>query len=264
MSMSNRNSALPKGWGNDLLSNFQSIAFENELATFVHAPQWQQALLDVATVLNKCAQYAIEHVLKTEEPSAILLFLTANNQFLASARSISAGHCLAVYPNGRATVESALYGWYLSNNIEAAHRWNNKPTNKDELKIWGNEFKFSSLTKLLGAIDHGLAEWAKYLHQFAIDSGAHPNTDALYSNMEQEHGKDGSLTIKMVILHPWNLFSIGAMKFTLETGMFAIRLFSLGFPDGLQTLNLAQDIGRLTNNLAHLQRITKFEKKNAK
>ncbi len=45
--------------------------------------------------------------------------------------------------------------------------------------------------------------------------------------------------------------------------MIAIRLFSLGFPDGLRILNLDQDITRLTNNLAHLQKITKFEKKNA-
>ncbi|MGA9666820.1 MAG: hypothetical protein WBQ69_10280 [Gallionella sp.] len=216
--MSNKHSTLPNGWGNDLLSNFQNIAFENELATFVHAPQWQQALLDVATVLNKCAQYALERLLKTEEPSAILLFLTANNQFLASARSVTAGHCLATYPTGRATGESALYGWYLSNNVEAAYRWNNKPTDKDKLKRWGNEFKFSTLTRLLEKIDKGLAEWAKHLHQFAIDFGAHPNTDALYSNMEQEHGKDRSLIIKMVILHPWNQFSISSMKFTIETG----------------------------------------------
>ncbi|MGA7594193.1 MAG: hypothetical protein WCA64_03275 [Gallionella sp.] len=260
--MSNKSPVLPNGWGNDLLSNFQNIAFENELATFVHAPQWQQALLDVATVLNKCAQYAIEQVLKLEDPSAILLFLTANNQFLASARSVSAEHCLAAYPTGRATVESALYGWYLSNNIEAAQRWNNKPTKKDELKSWGNEFRFSSLTKLLSTIDTGLAEWAKYLHQFAIDFGAHPNKDALYSNMEHEHGKDGSLTIKMVILHPWNQFSISTMKFTIETGMIVIRLFAIGLPDGLQTLNLANDIDRLVSNLVHLQNTTKFESDN--
>jgi hypothetical protein len=257
--MTYKPSVLPKGWGDDLLSHFQGIAFENELATFVNAPQWQQALLDVATVLNKCASYAIEHVLKTEEPSAILLFLTANNQFLASVRSVSAGHCLPTYPTGRATVESALYSWYLSTNKEAALRWNNKPTDKVELREWGNEFRFSSLTKKLGTIDEMLAAWAIYLHQVAIDFGAHPNKDALYSNMEHEDGKDGALTIKMVTLHPWNRISIGTMKFTVETGMIAIRLFALGFPDGLQTLNLAQDITRLANNLVHLQKTTKFE-----
>lgn len=245
---------MPEGWGDDLLTNFQSIAFQNELATFAHVPQWQEMLLDVATVLNKCSSYAIKLVYKTDEPSAILLFLTAHNQYLASVRSVSAGQCLAVFPIGRATVESALYSWYLSINIEAALRWNNKPANKNELKQWGNEFRFSSLTKKLCAIDKRLANWAKYLHQFAIDFGAHPNKDALYSNMEQKQGEDGLITFKMVYLHPWNPLSISTAKFTIETGMFAIRLFAFGFPQAEQFLNLSQDVNRLENNLTHLQK----------
>jgi len=249
----------PVGWGDDLLSNFQGIAFKNELATFVHAPEWQKAILDVTTVFHKCSSYAIDHILKTDEPSTLLLFLTAYNHYLASVRSVSAGHCLPTYPTGRATLESALYGWYLSADKDAALRWHNKPVNKDELKQWGNEFRFSSLTKKVSGIDKGLAAWAIYLHQVAIDFGAHPNKNALYSNMEHERGKDGSLAIKMVTLHPLNQFSIGTMKFTVETGMIAIRLFSLSFPDGLLTLNLAQDITRLANNLFHLQQITKFK-----
>lgn len=257
--MENNSIVHPVGWGDDLLSEFQTIAYKNALATFVHAPQWQKALLDVATVLKKCSSYAIDQVLKTDEPSAVLLFLTANNQYLASARSVSAGHCLPAYPIGRATVESALYGWYLSTNEEAALRWNDKPTNKDARRKWGNEFSFSSLTKKLCAIDKGLADWATYLHQVAIDFGAHPNKDALYSNMEHEDGKDGSLTIKMLTLHPLNQFSIGTMKFTVETGMIAIRLFALGFPDKLKALNLEQDIARLRTNLENLQNTTKFE-----
>jgi hypothetical protein len=255
--MTNNSIVQPVGWGDDLLSNFQGIAFNNELATFVHAPEWQKALLDVATVFNKCSSYAIDHILKTDEPSALLLFLTAYNHHLASVRSVSAGHCLPTYPTGRATLESALYGWYLSTDKDAALRWHNKPANKHELREWGNEFKFSSLTKRVGEIDNGLAAWAIYLHQVAIDFGAHPNKDALYSNMEHEHGKD-ALTIKMVTLHPLNQFSIGTMKFTAEIGMIAIRFFALAFPSGLQTLNLAQDIARLANNLAHLQRSTPF------
>lgn len=257
--MTNNSIVQPIGWGDDLLSEFQTIAYKNELATFAHAPQWQKALLDVATVLKKCSSYAIDQVLKTDEPSAVLLFLAANNQYLASARSVSAGHCLPAYPTGRATVESALYGWYLSTNKDAAIRWNNKPTNKEARKKWSAEFSFGSLTKELCAIDVGVADWAKYLHQVAIDFGAHPNKDALYSNMGHEDGKDGAVTIKMVTLHPLNQISIGTMKFTVETGMIAIRLFALGLPDGSQALNLAQDITRLANNLAHLQKSTKFQ-----
>lgn len=259
--MTNNSIDQPVGWGDDLLSEFQAIAYKNELATFVHAPQWHKALLDVAVVLKKCSSYAIEQVLKTDEPSAMLLFLTANNQYLASARTVSAGHCLPTYPTGRATVESALYGWYLSTNKEAALRWHNKPKDKEARRKWGNEFSFSSLTKNLCAISKEVADWAIHLHQVSIDFGAHPNKDALYSNMEQERGKDGSLAIKMVTLHPWNPLSIGTMKFTVETGMIATRLFSLSFPDGSQSLNLVQDNIRLANNLANLLEKTKLDNK---
>ncbi len=248
----------PERWGEDHLSEFQSIAYKNELATFANAPQWQEALLDVATALKKCTLYAIEQVPKTNEPSALLLFLTANNQYLASARSASAGHCLPVYPTGRATVESALYGWYLSTNLEDAQLWNSKPAENEARKEWGKKFRFSSLAGKLKTFDEGLAEWAKYLHQVAIDFGAHPNKDALYSNMELYEDKDKA-HINVLFLHPLNQFSIGTMKFTVETGMFAIRLFALGFPDGSRALNLDQDIDRLTKKLVHLQEVTKFE-----
>ncbi|BBP00332.1 hypothetical protein [Sulfuriferula nivalis] len=260
--MENNQTVHPVGWGDDLLSEFQAIAYQNELATFANAPQWQKALLDVATVFNKCSSYAINKVLKTDEPSAILLFLSANNQYLASARSVSAGHCLPAYPTGRATVEFALYGWYLSINEQATIHWNNKPIDKELRKKWNYEFSFSPLTKKLSEINDGLANWARYLHQTAIDFGAHPNKDALYSNMAleyDEYDKDRVSTIKIVTLHPLNLVSINAMKFTVETGMIAIRLFALSFPDGLKTLNLDQDIARLTENLHNLQLNTKFK-----
>jgi hypothetical protein len=251
--MTDKPFVLPEGWGDDPLSQFQITAFGNELATFANAPQWQQMLRDVARVLNKCSSYAIKLVLKVEEPSAILLFLTAHNQYLASVRSVSAGHCLAAYPTGRASVESALYSWYLSTETEAAHRWNNKPNDKNALRKWGQEFKFQSLTKVLYQIDNGLAEWAKYLHQTSIDYGAHPNKDALYSNMEFEQDGDGAETIKILYLHPWNTFSIATAKFVIETGMIGIRFFALSFPDGEQTLSLTQDINKLAANLSYLQ-----------
>ena len=59
----------PEGWGNDLLSQFQSMAFENEFATFVHAPEWQHMLCDVATVLDKCSCHAMERLPKSDDPA---------------------------------------------------------------------------------------------------------------------------------------------------------------------------------------------------
>lgn len=251
--MPNNSLILPTGWGDDPMSEFQARAFNNELATYVQAPQWQQIMLDVEMVLQKCTSHVIQRIIRTNEPSAILLFLTAHNQYLASARLVSSGHCLATYPTGRAVVESAIYSWYLSTNQEAASRWNNKPVAQDELRHWNNEFRFSSLTKSLASINKGTAEWAKYLHQTAIDFGAHPNKDALYSNMKIENSEDRGVSIKMMYLHEWDALFISTAKFAVETGMIAIQLFAFGFPDDGKSLNLTEDLRRLTVNLRRLQ-----------
>ena len=257
--MTNKSILLPEGWGFDFLSKFQTIAFKNELATFVQTPEWQNLLCDVTTVLHKCSEHAMEDRLKYTEDKALYLFFAAHSQYLASVRSVVAGHCLAAYPTGRATIEFALYGWYLATNAEAVSRWHNKPTAKNDIKIWNNEFKFSELAKKLGIQIQGLEKWAKYLHQTAIDFGGHPNPPGIYSNIEYQHSVDVSGNLKITYLHPWNDISKGTTKFTIETGMFTISLFALGFPDAKQKLNLIQDTERLSESLNHLVSVTEFD-----
>lgn len=140
--MSHKSFNPPKGWRSDLLSRFQSTAMENEFATFVHAPEWQGMLCEVATILDSCSSYAMERLLKANDP-ALLLFVCAQSQYLASVRSTAAGHCIAAYPTGRSAVESALYGWYLANNPTASQNWHNKPEpdQKKALRDWNAEFK---------------------------------------------------------------------------------------------------------------------------
>jgi hypothetical protein len=86
--------ATPSGWGDDPLSHFQSVGMQNEYASFAHVRPWHDALSDIAADLSKCSDYAIASVVKTGDPSALLLFVTAHNQFLASARPTSSRQCL--------------------------------------------------------------------------------------------------------------------------------------------------------------------------
>ncbi|MBD9360199.1 hypothetical protein [Methylomonas fluvii] len=259
--MSHKSFNPPKGWGSDLLSQFQSTAMENEFATFVHAPEWQGMLCEVATILDSCSSYAMERLPKANDP-ALLLFVCAQSQYLASVRSTAAGHCIAAYPTGRSAVESALYGWHLANNPTASQNWHNKPEpdQKKALRDWNEEFKFSSLARSLGKrINRDLEEWAKYLHQTAIDLGAHPNQNALYANMEYEDREDGACLLKITHLHIWNDFSMSTTKFTIETGMFVIRLFALSFHEANQQLDLNNSIDRLVKSLKYLQSLKTLE-----
>ena len=242
----------PAGWGDDPLSHFQSVAMQNEHASFVHARPWQNALSDVSADLTKCSDYAISNVLKADDPSALLLFMTAHNQFLASARLTLSGQCLAAYPTGRAALESALYGWYLAHNPGAGPRWHDKPTDRTKLKAWNAEFKFSTLASALSNSSEDAAKWAKYLHQTAIDFGAHPNREALYSNMAHVRGDDGESVLQMVFLHEWRSLSISTTKYIIEIGMFAISLFARAFPEVERTHGLVGAAARHARALREL------------
>lgn len=223
--------AFPPGWGNDTLSDFQSIAIQNEFATFTGAAPWYSALSAVTTDLGKCSEYAISIVTKIDDPTAPLLFMTAHNLFLASARLVTSGHCLPVHPTGRAGVESALYGWYTALHPGAGKRLHDKPTEGEALRTWNKEFKFSALAKALAKSSPETSEWAKYLHQTAIDLGAHPNKGGLYSDMLHEDLGSGRQLLQMSFLNKWNNNSIAATKFVLETGIFSLELFARAFAE---------------------------------
>lgn len=225
---------------------------QNEHASFAHARPWHNALSDISADLSKCSDYAISSVLKAGDPSALLLFMTAHNQFLASARLTLSGQCLAAYPTGRAALESALYGWYLAGNPSAGPRWHDKPTDRTKLKAWNAEFKFSSLTSALSNSSEDAAKWAKYLHQTAIDFGAHPNKEALYSNMAHVRGDDGDSVLQMVFLHEWRSLSISTTKYVIEIGMFSISLFARAFPEVERTHGL---LGAATRHACALREL---------
>jgi hypothetical protein len=76
----------PPEWGDDPLSHFQSVGMKNEQATFAHARPWHNALSGISADLSKCSDYAIASVLKADDPSALLLFMAAHNQFLGFCR----------------------------------------------------------------------------------------------------------------------------------------------------------------------------------
>ncbi|CAE6754681.1 hypothetical protein [Paraburkholderia haematera] len=221
---------VPPGWGDDPLSEFQWAGMKNEFASFVHAPGWRNALSAIAEDLSKCSAYAISGAFEVDDPAAGFLFMTAHNHFLASARLVSSGQCLSAYATGRAAVESALYGWYLAGKPDACQRWHDKPKTRGERKKWDQEFRFSALSDALSMISEDASKWAKEMHQTAIDFGAHPNKEALYSNMRLETTMEGR-RLTMEFLHTSRAASLSATKFVIETGMFVVTLFGRAYPD---------------------------------
>jgi len=215
----------PVGWGKDVMSEFQAMAIHNEYASFVHTSGWQNAFEKVAGDLKMCSLYSIETMLKAPEPASRLLFMQAHNQFMAAVRMAASGQCVAAYPLARAIVESALYGWYLSTDVEVSRRWHEKPAKRKKNDEWGKEFRFGEMAGKLDKVKTGRGQWAKSLHQMAIDFGAHPNADGLYSNMSKQRVGENQMLVQMRYLHTVDRPALLANKFVIEAGLFALELF---------------------------------------
>jgi len=95
--MTDASRSVPVGWGEDVLSEFQAIAMNNELASFVHDPGWHALLSDIATVLNECAK-AILSVLKIEDSPAPSRFIRLLKKTMASYEKAQEDFFLGFFP----------------------------------------------------------------------------------------------------------------------------------------------------------------------
>jgi len=229
----------PTGWGSDTLSNFQETALRNEFATFDNFPEIYGLLAQIATSTGACAGYCVRNIPNRPEPSGALLLASAHSHYLATARLVTSGHCLAGFPSGRAAIEMALYAWYFTIYPDAADRWHNKPTEREPLRAWGNEFKFGTILAELAKLHQPLVGRIKYLHQLSIDFGAHPNTDALYSNMAKFPMPDGGARFDLRFLDPWGPVFSHSVKFLIETGLGILELFVCAEPGAAKELNMS-------------------------
>lgn len=223
---------LPINWGNDALTQFQTKAFTNELAAYANS-KWQSLLSDLTEALIDCSVDALSNT-SYQSDTGYMLFVLAHSQYLAATRLVSSGHPSAVYPICRSGIEYAIYGCYLVKSPDALNRWHDKPTksNSKAFKDWSSEFKFSNLITKITDQEH-LQKWARQLHETSIEFGGHPNETALYSNLSNLDFNDLSKTPLINVLHPSNQFLDVATKFTIETGMFVLKTYSLLHKQGL-------------------------------
>lgn len=251
----------PNGWGKDTLTHFQSIAQNNEFASFENLKLGYSLLIELDAYLQSASEFSIMHSHRNVQSLGFLLFINAHNHFRAAVRLLSAGQCLSVYPVGRASIESALYGWLLVVDPEAEEMWHNRPERNDRgaSRDWANYFKFSSIVDRVNAVNNGLADRLKYLHQLAIDFGAHPNKDALYSNLKISDTSDGGKLTEIISLHQWDFAFAHSLKFTIETGITILELLEIGEPDSNRLIQLSDKINNLKEGLTRLMRVLEAE-----
>jgi hypothetical protein len=220
---------VPKGWGNDELSRFDAYGLQSRFSMFSDLPKWHTVLSDIAADMESFSLYLLSRIADFPDVEGPLLLATSRTQFLAAASMLTSGHVLASHAIGRTVVESALYGWYLLVVTGSAERWRTKPIDKTAQRIWGREFSFSALTRMLKECDETAASMALSLHQRAIDFGAHPNVTVLGPNLHVKSVGKGEVEIGLAILHgrsgPW----VDAFELVAKSGAFAMLLFAYAF-----------------------------------
>jgi hypothetical protein len=218
--------APPPGWGTDELSRFLENAHRNEWGTFASLPEVWGLFRDIDEAFQAGAIQSVARITAAPDPSGPLLLLAAHNHYRAALRLASSGHCMPAFPVGRAALEAALYGWYLQSHSGAAERWHNKPENGKARQEWGKEFRFSTITTKLKETNAEAAQRARHLHETAIEFGSHPNTAALYSNVNIVRLPEAGVQIQQHYLHEWDLQFGHAVKFIFEIGLIALELIA--------------------------------------
>jgi len=251
----------PDGWGTDELTKFQSYAQNNEFALFEDFKEAYGLLIMVDAYTYEAAKFAIMHAHHKDNARGYLLFINANNHLRASVRLLAAGQCLSVYPVGRAALESALYGWLLLSEDGADELWQNRPSKKDKgaSNVWNNTFQFSNISRKVKVINPEIGEMLKALHQLAIDFGAHPNVDALNSNLNFKTSEDGHSQIEHIFLHQRGAVFSLALKFHLETGITILELIAMAAPDFERLMLISNKIAELKHAYHQLMNMLQAE-----
>lgn len=198
----------------------------------------------------KCSTYAIADAFKVDDPAARFLFMTAHNHFWLRRGSY-------LPDNAYQHTQLGVLQWNQP-YMDGIWRENRMPvsagTTSPQLRAngsCGTRIQVLDLTSILSKISVDVAEWAKYLHQTAIDFGAHPNKAAVYSNMRLETTLNGT-RLEMEFLHTTRASSLTATKFVIETGIFVVGLFGRAFPEADQSHGLLKAATRHATALSTL------------
>ncbi|MBZ2206581.1 hypothetical protein [Massilia soli] len=134
-------------------------------------------------------------------PTPAFLLLTAHGYFLAGVRIALGGQMPPVYPVVRAGLESVLFGLIMTADPGKEEIWTNRARSKSAEKKCRESFTASNGLRELAKLNPELHTVVQTFYSMAIDSGAHPNVDAVLPHMNVEDGGEHWLA-QLRCIHP--------------------------------------------------------------
>jgi hypothetical protein len=233
----------PPKWGEDHLSGFIRLAYENSWATFVGQPFFQH-LIKIDAAFEK----AIDTLHNSPKVLPNFFLLRAHSSFRAGARLSTSTQVYESYPVLRACLESGVYGLHVDENPGDAKVWLDRDETDDALKAMKKAFLIGPLLEELKETDAGLYEVVRILYERTIDLGAHPNPLGMLAMAEMTKDEKG-VNYGAVYLTNNPTLVAGSLKTTAQVGIAVLRLFRHVHTERFDLIGLSDDIKHLSAGL---------------
>lgn len=230
----------PPNWGEDSLSEFIKVAYENSFASFVKLkPQYKRL-----KGIDRMYRVLVDNLHNTQEWFAGFFVLRTHSSFLGGARLTLSGQIAEAFMVMRGCLENALYGLYLSRHPDSRETWLRRHENEEVYKKVRNEFRIRRLLDFLEEVDIDIYQVTNTLYERTIDFGAHPNERALSSSLRiTEEQQSVRFDLNYLTGNSTELHH--ALKTNAQVGVCALEILRnvyteryniLGITDTLQTL----------------------------
>lgn len=235
------NTKPPSGWGQDSLSEFLEAANHNTFGVFVLYKDWFSLLQGIDSTFDRFT----EHLLNPSAFVESFLFLRAHYAYRGAIRLAVSGQLPEAYCIFRVCLEYSLYGFFLYKHPELVEVWLSRNESKTHKRKVQNEFRLSRMLAELEKEQPAIGKIARFLYEYAIDVGAHPNPKAVTFSLETTH-KEDRLSFFLAQLDDNPLSLVAGFKAGAQVGICSLKLFKIVFPERFDILGISDQIESLS------------------
>ncbi len=234
----------PPGWGSDPLSQFIENARTNAFATFHNLKEQYGRLREV----DHGFRTLIDYLNNTPNWFAAFFLLRAHSAFLASVSLAISGQVVEAYMTLRGCLEAALYGWHVSRNHEAVKIWLDRDVDDKSRDKCRQEFAIGKLLRALESESAHIHQVTVLLYQRTIDSGGHPNEQAILSMAEMDRSQN-PIQLRLNYLIGDTPVLRACLKTTAQVGVCVLDVFSLIYRERMKLTGLSEQLEGLKRGL---------------
>lgn len=234
----------PPGWGQDALTEFMSVTYQNRFATFANKKDWFDRLIGI----DGCFMTISDGWINPSNIISASLLFRCHASFRAACEHATAGQVTEAFPQLRACLECAGYALHIYKNAGTDKIWLKRQDSDAAMGAVISEFKQGNIRATIQAANRHAAKRYHDLYQTTIDLGAHPNERSVTGNLRIIDQGD-SKKLQQVYLHSDGLPLMHALKTTAQVGVCSLEILQEAFAARFELLGVHAEILRLRKGL---------------